>query len=198
MNEKIKDILQGEELLPDQHEKVIESKTKHRFNWKKRILGPISIQALVILIAAIAIAGTIGYIASVNISGNKAPVIEIRESLDGGATWTDWQNGEELDINWDFGDVLEYSDSRMYEIKTTTEYELTYTDPIDIIISINDAPECLTVTDTTTGNPIIDNDHILITPGISYGMTIDVNIGLWTYGGYGYTDLYVKLIPVIT
>jgi len=192
------DILENDELLPDQHEQVIENKTTQRYFWRKRILGVISIKLLAILIAGVVIAGTIGYIASVNISGTKAPVIEIRESLDGGATWGDWQNGEQLDITWDFGDVLEYSDSRMYEVKTTAEYDLSYADPIDILVTIIDDPECITVTDTLTGDPIADSDQITITPGISYGITISIDIGLWTYSGYGFDDISVKLIPITT
>jgi len=166
--------------------------------WKRKILGPISIQALVLFLAAVVTASTITYIVSVNISGTKQPVLEVRESLDDGVTWSDWENGEELDFNWELGDIVEYEGSRLYELQTTTEYDLAYPgEDIDVTFSVTNINDAMTVIDTSDDTSITDGMTKTVPQTGSFTFKVVIDIGLWTFSGYSYDDLEVQVTPII-
>ena len=165
-------------------------------SFSKRLLG-LPMGLLVLVAAMVVIAATIGYIMSVDIEGSKEPVLKCRESLDDGSTWSDWELGEDLDFVWDFGTVIEYTGSRLYQIKTSDAYDAAYGSDISCTIFIHDENDALTVIDTSTSLELVDGDPITISQTSGFEFEVSIDIPLWTYSGYDYSLLEVKIVPVI-
>ena len=171
-----------------------EKASKHFF--KRKLMG-LPIGLIVILVAGLVIASLIGYVMVVDISGSKSPVLQSRESQDDGSTWGEWADGEELSFSWDFGDVVEYQGSRLYQIQTTAEYDAEYSSDVTVTFVITNLNDALTVIDTSDDSIITDGMTKTVSQTTGFEFEVSIDIGLWTFSGYDYGDLEVKVLPVV-
>jgi len=184
------------DLLLNEDENIEADQTKKPFFKRKKLLG-LPVGLIVLLVAGLVIASMIGYVMVIDIEGNKEPVLKCRESQDDGSTWGEWADGEELSFTWDFGDIVEYQGSRLYQIETTAEYDAEYTSDVTVTFIITNVNDAMTVKDTSDDSIITDGMTKTVPQTGCFEFEVSIDIGLWTYSGYDYGDLEVKVLPVL-